>query len=70
MVNKETVIASEYPKNKIRFNAVAPGVVDTPLHKNVSNELLKTRFDEAVSWGWQDKDWSAIGEVLAKKASV
>ena len=27
-------LASEYAKNKIRFNAVAPGVVDTPLHKN------------------------------------
>jgi NAD(P)-dependent dehydrogenase (short-subunit alcohol dehydrogenase family) len=27
-------LASEYAKSKIRFNAVAPGVVDTPLHKN------------------------------------
>jgi NAD(P)-dependent dehydrogenase (short-subunit alcohol dehydrogenase family) len=27
-------LASEYAKDKIRFNAVAPGVVDTPLHKN------------------------------------
>jgi NAD(P)-dependent dehydrogenase (short-subunit alcohol dehydrogenase family) len=27
-------LASEYAKNNIRFNAVAPGVVDTPLHKN------------------------------------
>jgi NAD(P)-dependent dehydrogenase (short-subunit alcohol dehydrogenase family) len=25
-------LASEYAKQKIRFNAVAPGVVDTPLH--------------------------------------
>ena len=25
-------LASEYAKNNIRFNAVAPGVVDTPLH--------------------------------------
>ena len=33
-------------------------------------ELLKTHFDQAVSWGWQDKDWAAIGEVLAKKAGV
>ncbi|HWX89265.1 MAG TPA: NAD(P)-dependent oxidoreductase [Rhizomicrobium sp.] len=33
-------------------------------------ELLKTHFDEAVSWGWQDRDWSAIGEVPAKKAGV
>ncbi|MGB6686486.1 MAG: SDR family oxidoreductase [Terracidiphilus sp.] len=27
-------LASEYAKDKIRFNAVAPGVVDTPLHTN------------------------------------
>ena len=27
-------LASEYAKQKIRFNAVAPGVVDTPLHKD------------------------------------
>jgi len=33
-------------------------------------ELLKANFDQAVSWGWQDKDWSAIGEVSAKKAGV
>jgi 3-hydroxyisobutyrate dehydrogenase-like beta-hydroxyacid dehydrogenase len=33
-------------------------------------ELLKKHYDEAVSWGWQDKDWSAIGEVSAKKAGV
>jgi NAD(P)-dependent dehydrogenase (short-subunit alcohol dehydrogenase family) len=26
-------LANEYAKKKIRFNAVAPGVVDTPLHK-------------------------------------
>jgi 3-hydroxyisobutyrate dehydrogenase-like beta-hydroxyacid dehydrogenase len=33
-------------------------------------DLLKTNYDEAVRWGWQDKDWSAIGEVSAKKAGV
>ena len=33
-------------------------------------DLLKTNYDEAVRWGWQDKDWSAIGEVPAKKAGV
>jgi 3-hydroxyisobutyrate dehydrogenase-like beta-hydroxyacid dehydrogenase len=33
-------------------------------------ELLKTNYDQAISWGWQDKDWAAIGEVPAKKAGV
>jgi NAD(P)-dependent dehydrogenase (short-subunit alcohol dehydrogenase family) len=35
-------LAMEYAKNHIRFNAVAPGVVDTPLHKNNPKDLLKT----------------------------
>ena len=35
-------LASEYAKQHIRFNAVAPGVVDTPLHKENPKELLKT----------------------------
>jgi NAD(P)-dependent dehydrogenase (short-subunit alcohol dehydrogenase family) len=35
-------LASEYSKEHIRFNAVAPGVVDTPLHKNSPKEFLKT----------------------------
>jgi NAD(P)-dependent dehydrogenase (short-subunit alcohol dehydrogenase family) len=29
-------------KNKIPFNAVAPGVVDTPLHKETPKDFLKT----------------------------
>jgi 3-hydroxyisobutyrate dehydrogenase-like beta-hydroxyacid dehydrogenase len=33
-------------------------------------DLLKKNYEEAVSWGWQDKDWSAIGEVAAKKAGL
>ena len=33
-------LAIEYAKNNIRFNAVAPGQVDTPLHKNSPKELL------------------------------
>ena len=37
-----TSLASEYAKNNIRFNAVAPGVVDTPLHKNNPKDFLKT----------------------------
>jgi NAD(P)-dependent dehydrogenase (short-subunit alcohol dehydrogenase family) len=36
-------LASEYAKNKIRFNAVAPGVVDTPMHENSSKDFLKSR---------------------------
>jgi NAD(P)-dependent dehydrogenase (short-subunit alcohol dehydrogenase family) len=35
-------LANEYAKDKIRFNAVAPGVVDTPLHENNPKDFLKT----------------------------
>ena len=35
-------LASEYAKNDIRFNAVAPGTVDTPLHKNNPKDFMKT----------------------------
>ena len=35
-------LAIEYAKEGIRFNAVAPGVVDTPMHKDDSREFLKT----------------------------
>ncbi|HEY0265532.1 MAG TPA: NAD(P)-dependent oxidoreductase [Rhizomicrobium sp.] len=33
-------------------------------------ELLKKNYDQAVEWGWQDKDWSAIGAVSARKAGL
>ena len=36
-------LANEYAKDKIRFNAVAPGVVDTPLHKDAPKDVLKNR---------------------------
>ena len=36
-------LAIEYAKEGIRFNAVAPGVVDTPLHKDVPKEALTAR---------------------------
>ncbi len=35
-------LAIEYAKNGIRFNAVAPGVVDTPLHRNDPKEGLQS----------------------------
>ncbi len=34
-------LASEYATQQIRFNAVAPGVVDTPLHKNTPKDFMK-----------------------------
>lgn len=36
-------LAIEYAKEGIRFNAVAPGVVDTPMHKNDTKDSIKTR---------------------------
>ena len=35
-------LASEYAKEHIRFNAVAPGIVDTPMHANDPKDFLKT----------------------------
>jgi NAD(P)-dependent dehydrogenase (short-subunit alcohol dehydrogenase family) len=36
-------LAMEYAKDRIRFNAVAPGVVDTPMHANDSKDELKSQ---------------------------
>jgi NAD(P)-dependent dehydrogenase (short-subunit alcohol dehydrogenase family) len=35
-------LASEYAKEHIRFNAVAPGIVDTPLNAENPKDVLKT----------------------------
>jgi 3-hydroxyisobutyrate dehydrogenase-like beta-hydroxyacid dehydrogenase len=59
--------------------ALALGLKDVNLARSAARglgvemptaELLKKHYDEAVAWGWQDKDWAAIGEVSAKKAGV
>ena len=36
-------LASEYAKSNIRFNAVAPGTVDTALHKDSPRDVMKSR---------------------------
>jgi len=35
-------LAMEYAKEGIRFNAVAPGIVDTPMHANDSSDFLRS----------------------------
>ena len=35
-------LAAEYANRDIRFNAVAPGIVDTPMHANNPHDFLKT----------------------------
>ena len=36
-------LASEYATQNIRFNAVAPGTVDTPMHKDAPKDSMKSR---------------------------
>lgn len=43
-LNAATIsLAIEYAKRNIRFNAVAPGVVDTPLHKSNPKDAMRSR---------------------------
>lgn len=41
-------LASEFAKQRIRFNAVAPGAVDTPLHAGRPREFLLSRSPMAI----------------------
>ena len=43
-------LAIEYAKEGIRFNAVAPGVVDSPLHKDDPKDSLKKFQPMGKSW--------------------
>ncbi len=36
-------LANEYAQHKIRFNAVAPGVVNTPMHQNIGKDTQNSR---------------------------
>lgn len=47
-------LASEYAKQHIRFNAVAPGIVDTPMHTNNPKDFLKTLSPMATISSAQD----------------
>ena len=47
-------LASEYAKHHIRFNAVAPGVVDTPLHQDTSKDSLQSRTPMGTISGPKD----------------
>ena len=41
-------LAVEYEKDGIRFNAVAPGEVDTPMHPNVPNDSTRADMNKAT----------------------
>jgi NAD(P)-dependent dehydrogenase (short-subunit alcohol dehydrogenase family) len=47
-------LANEYAAKHIRFNAVAPGVVDTPMHEKHARDFLKTLSPMAAISDAQD----------------
>lgn len=47
-------LASEYAKRNIRFNAVSPGVVNTPMHENDDQSVLKALTPMGVVTDAQD----------------
>jgi NAD(P)-dependent dehydrogenase (short-subunit alcohol dehydrogenase family) len=47
-------LASEYAKDHIRFNAVAPGMVNTPMHGSVPMELIQARSPMGTMSGATD----------------
>jgi NAD(P)-dependent dehydrogenase (short-subunit alcohol dehydrogenase family) len=47
-------LANEYAKFHIRFNAVAPGVVDTPLHKKTPKDLMRSLSPMGTITGAKD----------------
>jgi NAD(P)-dependent dehydrogenase (short-subunit alcohol dehydrogenase family) len=42
MVGASVNLALEYAKDHIRFNLVAPGIVDTPMHKETPRDFMKS----------------------------
>jgi NAD(P)-dependent dehydrogenase (short-subunit alcohol dehydrogenase family) len=43
-----TNLAIEYARDGIRFNAVAPGEVDTPMHQNDADDSLRPGMKKAT----------------------
>jgi len=42
-------LAMEYAKDHIRFNAVAPGTVDSPLHRRGSEGFPENAFADGLN---------------------